>query len=67
MPFSKNSTMLPGRGYSAFHGAYDSAMVIMADASKKHTFFGGMRSIRPELIDRFGTETGIHLVPIRLH
>jgi hypothetical protein len=51
----------------AFHGVYDSAMVIIADASKGHTFLAGMQEVRPELIDRFGSETGIHLVPIKLH
>jgi len=51
----------------AFRSAYDSAMVIIADASKEHAFFGGMELVRSELIARFGTDTGIHLVPILLH
>lgn len=37
----------------AFHGVYDSAMVIIADASKGHTFLSGMQEVRPELIERF--------------
>lgn len=51
----------------AFRSAYDAAMVIVADASKEHTFFSGMQLVRPELLARFGPATGIHLVPIRLH
>jgi hypothetical protein len=51
----------------AFRGTYDSAMIVIADASKEHSFFGGMELVRPELIERFGTETGIHLVPIKLN
>jgi hypothetical protein len=51
----------------AFRSDYDSAMVIVADASKEHTFFSGMQLVRSELMTRFGTETGIHLVPIKLH
>jgi hypothetical protein len=51
----------------AFESTYDSAMVIVADASKDYTFFGGMQMVRPELIARFGAETGVHLVSIKLH
>ena len=50
----------------AFTGIYASAMIVVADASRNHAFFEGLKLIRPELLRRFGAETDIHLVPIRL-
>jgi hypothetical protein len=50
----------------AFHGAYDSAMIVVADASKDHAFFEGMQSIRSEVLARFGSETRIHLLCVKL-
>ena len=51
----------------AFTGTYQSAIIVVADASRDHAFFEGLKLIRPELLRRFGTETtDIHLVPIKL-
>lgn len=51
----------------AYGGAYNSAMLVVADASEGYTFFSGLELVKPALLDRFSTETGIHLVPIKLH
>jgi hypothetical protein len=49
-----------------FTRIYQSAIIVVADASRNHAFFQGLKLIRPELLCRFGTETDIHLVPISL-
>lgn len=51
---------------SAFHKQYESAMIVVADGSPGHSFFKGLEMLRPELLERFGEETDIHLVAIRL-
>ncbi|MBU0495446.1 MAG: hypothetical protein KKA73_08690 [Chloroflexi bacterium] len=50
----------------AFHDLYDSAMIVVADASPGHAFHEGLVLIEPELLHRFGSETNIHLVAIKL-
>ena len=50
----------------AFHNIYESAMIVIADASDHHTFFEGLGLLREDLVKRFGPETNIHLVPIKL-
>ena len=50
----------------AFHGEYDSALVVVADASRSHAFYKGLELIKPELLSRFGPETNIHLLAISL-
>jgi hypothetical protein len=50
-----------------FHGRYDSAILIVGDASKDHAFLETIRALRPGLLSRFGPETGIYLAPIKLH
>jgi hypothetical protein len=50
----------------AFTGTYQSAIIVVADASRDHAFFEALKLTRPELLRRFGTETDIHLVPIKL-
>jgi hypothetical protein len=52
--------------WGAFTRTYQSAIIIVADASRDHAFFEGLEVIRPELLRRFGTETDIHLVLIKL-
>lgn len=51
---------------SAFHNEYKSALIVVADGTPGHSFFKGLELLRPELLERFGEETDIHLVPIRL-
>jgi hypothetical protein len=51
----------------AFPNEYESALIVVADASKNHSFFKGLELIKPELLKRFGVETDIHLVTIQLH
>jgi hypothetical protein len=51
---------------AAFHGVYDSALIVFADASPGHFFFEGLGLIKPELLERFGPKTDVHLLPIRL-
>jgi hypothetical protein len=50
----------------AFTGTYQSAIIVVDDASRDHAFFEGLKLIRPELLSRFGMETDIQLVPIKL-
>lgn len=50
----------------AFHGAYESAMIVVGDGSRDHAFFRGLELIKPELLARFGADTSIHLVPVKL-
>ncbi len=46
----------------AFHGHYDSAMIVVADASPKHSFLKGLQLVEPGLLERFGAETNIYLL-----
>ena len=50
----------------AFPGCYDSAMIVVADASAGHTFHKGLELLKPELLQRFGSETNVHLVTIKI-
>lgn len=50
----------------AFSGAYRSATIVVADASVDQTFLSALDSVNPELLERFGDESNIHLVAIRL-
>ena len=50
----------------AFAGDYHSAMIVVADASPEHSFHAALDSLKPELLGRFGPETNVHLVPIRV-
>ena len=52
---------------AALHNTYDAAMIVIADASPKHFFFEGLDMLRPELLSRFGQETNVYLLAIRLH
>lgn len=49
-----------------FHNAYDSALLVVADASRSHAFFKGLELLKPDLLGRFGQASGIHLLPLRL-
>ena len=55
----------------AFNGAskvarYDSAMIILADASQNGALSSGCALLKESLRKRFGAETGIYFVPITL-
>jgi len=65
---SKNFTMRHVKRCSVgtFHNVYESAMIVVADGSRNHTFFEGLKLLRQGLLSRFGPETDIYLVPIRL-
>lgn len=50
----------------AFRATFDTAILVLADASPRRTFIEGMNLIHPDLLRRFGAETGIHLVVVSL-
>jgi len=51
----------------AYHGQYSDALMVIADASEGYAFFKGIDDlIKPELMARFGSETHVHLLPIKL-
>jgi len=50
----------------AFPGRYDAAMIVVADASPGHTFHKGVESLKPELVQRFGSESKVHLVAAKI-
>jgi len=50
----------------AYHGQYSDALIVVADASKDHAFFKGVDLIKPELMARFGSESHVHLLPVKL-
>jgi hypothetical protein len=50
----------------AFPKSYDAAMIVIADASPDHAFHQGLQLLKPELLQRFGSETKVHLVTIRI-
>ena len=50
----------------AFQDRYDGALLVVADASPDHSFIKGMELVKPELLDRFGSESNIYLLPVRL-
>ncbi len=51
----------------AFVGEYDNALIVIADASRGHTFCEGIKLVNPEVIKRFGQDTRIHLAVVPLH
>lgn len=50
----------------AFAGDFQSATIVVADASPDHTFHASLDALKPRLLDRFGIETNIHLVTIQI-
>jgi hypothetical protein len=51
----------------SFQGTYRSGLVVVADVSPGHIFVNGLNLIRSELLARFGPETGIFLLPLKLN
>lgn len=51
----------------AYACEYDSALIVVADASKGHVFHNAIKQVNPEIINRFGDETSIYLSVIALH
>lgn len=50
----------------AFQDSYEAALLVVADASPGHTFIKGLEMVRPELLDRFGPESNVYLLPVGL-
>ena len=50
----------------AFQDRYDAALLVVADASPDHAFIKGLKLVRPELLDRFGPESNVYLLPVGL-
>jgi len=50
----------------AFPGAYESAMIVVADASAEYNFHKGLELLKPQLRERFGSETNVHLVTVKI-
>ena len=50
----------------ALAGRYDAAMMVIADASPDHAFHKGLELLKPELLHRFGDESKVHLVTIKI-
>ena len=50
----------------AFPRRYDAAMIVVGDASPGHTFYKGLESLKPELVQRFGQESNVHLVTAKI-
>jgi len=50
----------------AFPGSYDSAMIVVADASADYTFHQGLDLLKPQVRERFGSETNVHLVSVKI-
>ncbi len=50
-----------------FHKVFDSAMIVVADASPHHAFFEGLKLLKRDLLNRFGPDTNIYLLAIKLH
>jgi hypothetical protein len=50
----------------AFHGDYDSALIVVADGSGTGAFTRGMQTLRSELLERFGINTHVHLLILKL-
>jgi hypothetical protein len=59
-------TSKPIHNLGAFHDNYDSAMVVVADASPGYSFQKGIQLLKPELMQRFGAESDLYLLIIRL-
>lgn len=51
----------------AFHQAYKEALLVVADASPTHSFVNGIaEEAHPELLQRFGSDTGVYLLLLRI-
>jgi hypothetical protein len=50
----------------AFAGSYESAMIVVADGSPGHAFHKGLELVKPELLERFGSTTNVHLVTVTM-
>jgi hypothetical protein len=50
----------------AFRRDYDNGLLVVADASPSHAFVRGISALHPKLIPRFGSDTGIYLLQLRL-
>ncbi len=50
-----------------YQNVYDAALLVVADGSPNHSFCAGLELIKPELLERFGEETGLYLATIKLH
>lgn len=50
----------------AFQDRYKAALLVVADASPEHSFLQGLELVRSELLDRFGPDSGVYLVSLRL-
>lgn len=46
---------------AAYEGLYKNALLVIADTTPLKAFKAGLDMIRPELLERFGEETGIYL------
>lgn len=45
----------------AYFGQYRAALVVVGDASPEHAFLKGLKLLKPELLDRFGSSSGVYL------
>lgn len=52
--------------YLGAFSEYTDALLVVADASKKHTFANCLNLLEDDLLKRFGSETNIHLCIIKL-
>ncbi len=50
----------------AFRGEYDNAILVFVDATPARTFKEALKELRPELLERYGCETGVYLCVIGL-
>ena len=50
----------------AFHGIYDAALIVIADASEDAAMYKMLDIIKPELLARFGRDSGIYLSIMRV-
>lgn len=50
----------------AFHGIYDAALIVIADASEDSAMYNMLDIIKPELLARFGNDSGIYLSIVRI-
>ena len=44
----------------------DGPSIVVADPSKKHSFFAVLQQLNENLLKRFGTDTNIHLLKLKL-
>ena len=49
-----------------FRDIYDSALIVIADASEDCSFHRGLALVRPDLLARFDEETKVHLLALRI-